>query len=124
MNAKVIGLLVCLVIALVAGVTIVPMLVEWTTVQGDEVLVMQHWKSGVLDNVKLSGTHFFFPGAFYDLFKYDIGTQKITFDSQASNQDAEYQAIAVEVGENGGQKAWVAISVNYHLDTAKVVTLH
>lgn len=100
-------------------------LFTWVTVEGDEVLVVQHWKKGVLPEPLYSGTHFMFPAfAYTGLYKYNIGTQKITFDDRKSNDDAEYPRISVEVGENGGQHAEIAMSVNYHLNPEKVVTLH
>ena len=68
----------------------------------------------MLDKVLTSGTHFY-PNLFWDIYKYNIGTQKITFDEHSSNEDAEYDRIIVEVGENGGQKAHIAISANYRV---------
>ena len=84
------------------------------TVQGNEAVVKQDWKRGVLNDVWRDGTHFF-PGWFIDTYKYDIGTQKITFDDTKENADAEYTRIIVNVGENGGQEARIAISANYRI---------
>src|SRR3990167_8750063 len=83
-------------------------------IEGNEVYVIQDWKQGVLDKVLTSGTHFY-QNLFWDIYKYNIGTQKITFDEHSSNEDAEYDRIIVEVGENGGQKAHIAISANYRV---------
>ena len=82
-------------------------------IQGNEAAVRQHWKRGVVQDVYRDGTHFY-PGWFWDTHKYNIGTQKITFDS-APNNDAEYPRIIVNVGENGGQEAYIAISANYRI---------
>lgn len=78
-------------------------------VEGDEAVVQQDWSKGVLPDVLLSGTHFYV-GWTTDVYKYQIGTQKITFD-----KGAEYDRIVVNVGENGGQEAHIAMSVNYRL---------
>lgn len=83
-------------------------------VEGDESVVRQHWKDGVVEEVYRDGTHFFV-GWFWDTYKYDIGTQKITFDDQATNTDAEYPAIKLNVGEGGGQSVWIPMSVNYRI---------
>lgn len=109
--------------------------VSWKTVRGNEAMVEQHLTKGVLPDVKLSGTHFYM-GWLSDMYVYDIGTQKITFDNTNDNRDAEYPRIEVNCGENGGQKAYIAISVNYRIgweadkngapvfSPIKLVTLH
>jgi len=109
--------------------------ISWKKVEGNEAMVEQHLTQGVLENVKLSGTHWYC-GWISDMYIYNIGTQKITFDTLKTNKDAEYERIEVNCGENGGQKAWVALSVNYRIgwDTdknnapifapVKLITLH
>lgn len=92
-------------------------------VEGNEAVVKQHLFKGVVDDIWTSGTHFYM-GWFWDVYKYDIGTQKITFDSHVNNKDAEWPSIPVEVGENGGQKAQISISCNYRLNPAKLVQIH
>ncbi len=82
--------------------------------EGNEAAIRQDWKKGVINEVWRDGTHFFL-GWTTDVYQYDIGTQKITFDDMKSNKDAEYQRIIVNVGENGGQEARIAISVNYRI---------
>lgn len=49
------------------------------------------------------------------IYKYNIGTQKVTFDSHPANIKAEYPSIDVNVGEGGGQKIFVRISLNYRI---------
>lgn len=101
----VIGLIVLVVGIKVMGVD---------TVQGNEAYVRQHWKKGVVDEVYRDGTHFY-NGWLWDTHRYNIGTQKVTFDNKQSNADAEYARIIVNVGENGGQEAYIAISANYRI---------
>lgn len=109
--------------------------VEIVKANGNEAIVAQSMTSGVVSEVKLSGTHTYIPGFFYDTYKYNIGTQKFTFDSSESNADAEGGSIEAAVGEGGGQKVWVAGSINYRLgwvatdkgpvfSSAKLVELH
>lgn len=104
-------------------------------VEGNEAVVRQHWREGVVNEVYRDGTHFYFPGIAWDVYKYNIGTQKITFDNKESNQGAEYSRIIVNVGEGGGQEARIAMSVNYRIghstgeggtvfDAGKLVALH
>ena len=103
-------------------------------VEGDEAYVRQHWKDGVVNDIYRDGTHFY-PGWFWDVYRYDIGTQKITFDSDPRNEGAEYSSIKVNVGEGGGQSAWIPLSVNYRIghvltdagasfSAEKIVALH
>lgn len=88
---------------------------------GDEVGVVQDW-GGVKDDIKRAGTHIY-NNFVEDIHVYKIGTQKSTFGPLAG-QPGEYPLIPVEIGENGGQSAGVLISVNYHLDPTKIVTLY
>lgn len=83
-------------------------------VEGDEVAVRQDWSKGVLSDVWGPGTHFYC-GWTTDVYKYDIGTQKATFDDRTSNSGAEFPRIIVNVGENGGQAVWIAMSINYRM---------
>lgn len=92
-------------------------------IEGNEVAVIQDWSKGILDKTLVTGTHFYNNVA-WDVYKYDIGTQKITFDSNPNNRDAEWESIPVEVGENGGQKAMVVLSCNYRLNPSKIISIH
>lgn len=108
---------------LIAAIGIFANTFAMAKIEGHEVGVRQHLTQGVVQDVFTSGTHFY-NGWMWDVHVYNIGTQKITFDAAAENPDAEYGRIAVEVGENGGQRAEVAISVNYHINPVDVVKLH
>ena len=100
-------------------------------VEGNEAVVRQHLTKGVVEEVWRDGTHFFC-GWFWDTYKYNVGTQKVTFDTKApdahtgfpGNPEAEYERIVIDVGENGGQKVYIAMSVNYRIghDTDTVGT--
>ena len=92
-------------------------------IEGNEIAVIQDWSKGILDKTLSTGTHFYNNVA-WDVYKYDIGTQKITFDSNPNNKDAEWEAISVEVGENGGQRATVVLSCNYRLNPNKIINIH
>lgn len=83
-------------------------------VEGNEAVVKQHIQKGVVPEVLLSGTHFYV-GFIWDMYKYNIGTQKTTFDSPGGNTGAEYDRIVVDCGDNGGQKVWVSMSINYRI---------
>lgn len=102
--------------------------------EGNEAVVMQDWAKGVLDKTLGSGTHFL-NGWTTEAFKYNIGTQKCTFDEDKANEGSEYPRIVVDCGENGGQKAYIAMSINYKIgwdddsgvpvySPAKLVKLH
>lgn len=130
MRTKLILILVLSVFAIVFIIKTV----SFVTVQGHEAVVRQDIVKGVLNDVWLSGTKIY-SGWTTQIFNYDIGTQKITFDYQHGNPDAEYPPILVEIGENGGQKAWICLSVNYRIgwgivdgvpmfDEASIVRLH
>lgn len=90
-------------------------------IEGNEVAVIQDWY-GVKNELLLPGTRMY-NNFIEDVYKYNIGTQKITFDD-VNNRESEYPRIVLDIGENGGQKAWIAMSVNYHISPDKVITLH
>lgn len=106
----------------IVGIAVVFQFIGIIKLEGNEVGVVQDW-GGVKGNLMLPGTHLY-NNLVNDVYKYNIGTQKITFDSDASNRDAEWPSVPVEVGENGGQKANISISCNYRLNQAKVVSIH
>ena len=91
-------------------------------IEGSEIGVVQNW-GGVKSQTLGAGTHMY-NNFVDDIHVYSTGTQKITFDAKAENPDAEYGRIDVEVGENGGQRAAIAISVNYHINPVDIVKLH
>lgn len=101
----------------VIGLIILGQTVSIVKVEGSEAVVRQHLMDGVVDEVWRDGTHFF-NGWFWDAYKYNVGTQKVTFDDNQMNPEAEYPRIVADVGENGGQKVYLALSVNYRIGWA------
>lgn len=118
---KLIGSVVSFVVVAVVALILVSQITAIVKLEGNEVGVVQDW-NGVKENLMTPGTHVY-NNFSNDIYKYNVGTQKITFDS-ANNQDAEWPSIPVEVGENGGQKAQISISCNYRLNPSKVVSIH
>lgn len=107
-------------------VSLIPKTLSVVTLEGNEVAVLQDIMPGgrgVLDEIWTSGTKWYC-GWLMEIHVYDTGIQKITFDDQAANREAEYPRIQVEVGANGGQRAYIALSANYRLIPSKVVDLH
>jgi len=113
MSGKTFKLWVVLIIAVIVLWAVVGT-IGVVKVEGNEAVVRQNIFKGVVPDVWLSGTHFYL-GWIWDVYKYDIGTQKITFDDKNRNKDAEYDRVNVNVGENGGQSAWISLSVNYRI---------
>lgn len=101
------------ILALVVVITFFTVL-RVVKIEGDEAAVRQDWHKGVLNDIWGPGTQWY-NGWTTDVYKYDIGTQKVTFDDSSSNHGAEFPRILVNVGENGGQAAWIAMSVNYRM---------
>jgi len=84
-------------------------------VEGDEAYTRQNLWEGVLPTLYRDGTHFYC-GWVEDVYKYNIGTQKCTFaEKSAEHPSTDYTRIEVNVGENGGQSAWISLSMNYRL---------
>jgi len=123
------------VVATIIGLVVCFNLLGWVTVQGNEAYVRQHWKSGVLravntdgspkfEDVYRDGTHFF-NRFFWDIYRYDIGRQKLTFDFQTTeqarawnleaNEGAEYPRLQLAVGKEGGQQVFLGGSMVYRI---------
>lgn len=114
-------------VAGIVGIMIVAVLFggffAYVKIEGDCIGVVQDW-NGVKTQTMGPGTHLY-NNFLEDVHIYKIGTQKITFaTANELHQDAEFAPIPVEIGENGGQQAMVSLSVNYHLNAEKIVTLH
>ena len=88
--------------------------VSLVKIEGSQAVVRQDLFKGVMSDVWLSGTKIFC-GWTTDVYKYDIGTQKCTFDDPKDNSATDYVDIEVNCGEGGGQKAWVSMSINYRV---------
>jgi regulator of protease activity HflC (stomatin/prohibitin superfamily) len=119
---KIIGFGVLTVVVLIIVMVLFGGFFAFIKIEGSELGVVQDWKGIKLQTLG-AGTHLY-NNFVEDVYVYPIGTQKITFDIKSGNPDAEYERIDVEVGENGGQKAAVAISCNYHLNPEDIVKLH
>ena len=115
-------------VAIVLFFIVVPILFHtfsWVKVEGNQAIVRQDLFKGVMNDVWTSGTKLYC-GWTTDIHPYNIGTQKCTFasknpKSKLYNIEAEYPEIEVNCGENGGQKVYIAISMNYRVgwDTDK-----
>lgn len=107
----------------IAVIAIVGIIALWATTHsigvlrtdGNEAVIFQHWQKGILPEVKGFGSTQFYNGWTTETFKYNVGTQKCTFDEAQANEGAEYPRIVVDCGENGGQKAYIAMSINYRV---------
>jgi regulator of protease activity HflC (stomatin/prohibitin superfamily) len=109
--------LIILVIGGIIGISLLFHTVSWIKVEGNEVVVRQSLLKGVLPETWSSGTHFYC-GWMQDTYVYNIGTQKCTFDSKDTQDptcNPQFERIVVDCGDNGGQKAYIAMSVNYRL---------
>lgn len=119
---KLVGFGIAAAIGLIVLLVLFGGFFAFVKIEGSEIGVVQNW-GGVKEQPLASGTHMF-NNFVDDIHVYSVGTQKITFDAKNENPDAEYPRIAVEVGENGGQRAEVSISVNYHINPLDIVKLH
>ena len=118
-----IGIVIAIVV-LFAGV----ICVDVVQIEGYEVGVVHKWWGGVQDKPLRDGLHFVWWGK---CVKINIGTQKITFAKQLTDDvagkdtaDNEYDRIELSCGSSGGQKAWAILTAVYHLDPGLAVQLY
>ena len=104
-------------------------MIGYTTVEGNERVVVQDWKSGVQDTILADGTHFYFPPTTTH-YKYDIGTdnfimgKKELYTGKGSNF-ADFPAFEVTCGGSGKeQPALFSVTLQYHINPVKLKALH
>jgi len=103
--------------------------IDMESIKANEVGVVYKWKGGV-DSSKEplhSGVKFVWFGKIH---KVDIGTQKLSFAKQTENDiagkdtaDNEYDRIVVICGNDGGQEAFVTLSMTYNVSSKGAVRL-
>lgn len=119
----ILGAVVAVVILIAAVVC-----VDVVNIEGNEVGIVHKYWGGVQDDVLRDGVHWIWLGK---VNVVNIGTQKITFaPGERSNDSAdevedqnEFEPITVNCGADGGQSAYIDLTVIYRLDPSKVVAL-
>ena len=113
-------------IASVALLIFTVMTFSWTTVDGNERVVVQDWKSGIQKEVLSSGTHFYAPMTTKH-FKYNVGVGKLILGSQEvyGRENVDFPALTVTVGGNGKeQPAGFSVTLQYRLNPTNLLELH
>lgn len=105
------------------------LLVGYQVVEGNERAVVQDWQEGVLTDLWHDGTHFYIPLTTTP-YVYNVGTDKFIMGNENlySGKGADvvdYPAFTITTGGSGKeQPATFSVTLQYHLDPAKLVTLH
>src|SRR5210317_1118905 len=95
--------------------------VGWTTIEGNERAVVQDWRTGVQEDLWTDGTHFYVP-LFTTPHVYHVGAQRFIM---GGNSDADVGPFKVTTGGEGNeQPAIFHATLQYSLDTTKLVALH
>jgi regulator of protease activity HflC (stomatin/prohibitin superfamily) len=103
--------------------------VDWERVEGSERLITQNWADGVSDVVVGSGTFFFMPVK-TTVYKYNVGAEKFIMGSKEfyngkGSDYIDYPAYTITTGGDGNeQPATFSVTLQYHLDSTKLVALH
>lgn len=103
--------------------------INWTKVEGNERLVTQNFSTGVSDEIVGPGTKFYIPLT-TTVYKYNIGTEKFIMGRKdlyngAGSDYVDYPAFTITTGGSGSeQPATFSVTLQYHLDPTKLVTLH
>lgn len=95
--------------------------VGWTTIEGNERAVVQDWRTGVQEDLWTDGTHFYVP-LFTTPHVYHVGAQRFIM---GGSRDADVGPFKVTTGGEGNeQPAIFHATLQYSLDTSKLVALH
>lgn len=118
---------------------------NWTTIEGHERAVTQNWRTGVSEDLWGPGTHFYVPLT-TTAYIYDIGTNKFIMGSRSTqkieasdlgkrvvktvqlygeSERIAFPAVTITTGGEGKeQPATFSVTLQYHLDPAKLIKLH
>lgn len=103
-------------------------IVDIEKVKANEVGVVYKIKGGVQDVALRDGWQI---TTFGKIDTVNIGTQKLSFAKQMADDtagedtaDNEYERIEVACGTGGGQKAWITLTMNYHIKPEGAVQMY
>jgi len=105
------------------------LMLGFTTIEGNERVVVQNWSSGVQEAVLTPGTSFYIPLTTTH-YKYNIGTEKFIMGFKElyngkGSEYVDYPAYKITTGGQGKeQPATFSVTLQYHLDATKLVPLH
>ena len=105
------------------------MSVGFTTIEGTERVVVQDWDNGVQREILSSGTHFYIPLTTKH-YKYNIGTEKFIMGKEElyngkGSDTVDYPALKITTGGKGKeQPAVFSVTLQYHLESTRLVDLH
>jgi len=113
----------------IIGVITLFCMLGYTTVEGNQRVIVQDWKMGVKDEILTDGTHFYFPPTTTH-HKYDIGTDNFIMGKEGlytgkGSNFADFPAFEVTCGGSGKeQPATFSVTLQYHIDASKLKALH
>lgn len=105
------------------------MFVGYEVIEGNERAVVQDWQEGIMTDLWTSGTHFYVP-ATTTPYVYNIGTEKFIMGDPKlytgkGSDYADFPPFTITTGGSGKeQPATFSVTLQYHLDPTKLVTLH
>jgi len=107
---------------LIVGVTIV----QFKTVQGNEMGVMETWLDGVVEEPLQPKTHFLIPGFSKKVYVYDMSSRVYVMNDKSSTvefaEGREKDSYTVQSAE--GQDMHISLNVRWRIDPEKLVHLH
>jgi len=100
-------------------------LVEITTVSGNEVGVKETWTSGVVTETYAPKTYFLFPGYSQTMYRYDMSPQIYVMNDRVDDERAngrKHDAYEAKSSDNQAMKMWLALQWKY--DATKLIGIH
>lgn len=116
-------------LAIPLGLMILLTFFNWEKVEGNERLVTQNFSTGVSEDIVGPGTFFYFPIT-TTVYKYNVGSEKFIMGkkelySGVGQDEIDYPAFTITTGGSGNeQPATFSVTLQYHLNPAKLVALH
>jgi regulator of protease activity HflC (stomatin/prohibitin superfamily) len=106
---------------------LLPLLIKFETVDGNQVGVLETWTSGVDPNPYQARTYFLFPGFSQTMYTYPLSLQVFVMNNLATiegdvTEGREQDAYLVQSAE--GQDMHISLNVQWRIDPAKVVDIH
>lgn len=117
---------------LASGIVLVVILVAFfatiriTTIDGNQLGVMETWKDGVVTNIMHPKTYFLVPGFNKKVFKYDASSQVFVMNDNASpeEQGVGRSRDSYLVQSQEGQDMQISLNLRWRINPEKLIQIH
>lgn len=111
----------------IVGLIVIFTMVKFTTIRGNEYGVLETWSGGVQPDILQPKTHILFPGFTQTVYIYDGASQVFVMNDKSMREEktaAGRERDSYLVQSQEGQDMKISLNLRWHIDPAKLVSLH